>query len=51
MDHLDGTKKPWAEPKLVVHGDIEHITHVQNKGPGAGDGIVLANIGPIQNSS
>jgi hypothetical protein len=51
MDHQDGLKKPWAEPKLIVHGDIEHITLITDKGLGPHDGIILANVGPIGSAS
>jgi hypothetical protein len=44
-------KRTWEEPRLVVHGDIEHITQVQDKRAGSGDGLVLVNIGPIRNAS
>jgi hypothetical protein len=43
------TKKPWAEPKLILHGDVEHIT--QDKSLGLGDGIILKLSGPIGNPS
>jgi hypothetical protein len=37
MTRLGAAKRIWAEPKLVVHGNIEHITQ-ENKNFGSSDG-------------
>ena len=31
-------KKPWTTPTLVVHGDIDKLTH-DSKSQGRGDGL------------
>jgi hypothetical protein len=52
MDPLEVVpKRTWEEPRLVVHGNIEHITQVQDKRFGPSDGLVLVSIGPIRNAS
>jgi hypothetical protein len=51
MGHSDMAKKVWAEPKLVVHGDIEHITRQQDKTYGPSDGMLLIPNMPIMNNS
>jgi hypothetical protein len=40
MNRLEATKRIWAEPKLVVHGDIQHITQ-ENKNYGSSDGLMF----------
>jgi hypothetical protein len=49
MNRSDAAKKLWAEPKLIVHGSVEHITQqVKTFGPTDGNFLMGA---PIQNVS
>lgn len=38
---METPKKIWEEPKLVVHGDVERITQVQDKKYGESDGFTF----------
>jgi hypothetical protein len=49
MDRLNTAKKAWMEPKLVVHGNVEHITQ-QLKDFGSEDGFTFSGE-PIRNVS
>jgi hypothetical protein len=47
MNRPDVVKKLWAEPKLIVHGTVEHITQGGTKTLGPTDGNWLMG-DPIQ---
>jgi hypothetical protein len=50
MDCLNTAKKAWMEPKLIVHGNVEHITQQQLKDFGSSDGFTFLGQ-PILNVS
>jgi hypothetical protein len=41
MERPDTSKKMWAEPRLIVHGNIEHITQQTKKDFGPNDGFTF----------
>jgi hypothetical protein len=43
METTKTGKKPWAEPKLTVFGDVETLTLTSNKTFGTGDSFTFQN--------
>jgi hypothetical protein len=43
-------KRPYTTPTLTVHGTLEEVTKLQNKGWGSSDGFLFEGV-PITNIS